>query len=329
MADDKASNNKEKECDDSKKNGSNVKMERFNRRMERKEKRLELRQERKKAKYKWLEKRAGLPHQKAFFLVFWMLVSLTLLVIGIAGLPLLIQSLTKQSVTTAESTKIIFFDSEMFAKVLDYSKWVLSALLAAFGAWIGAGAAYFFSKESLQESSRATEAALEIQQKTLGAKPGAKTFVKDLALTAMNPSFMFNTSKTLDQIMTELEKRVGYWFVPFIDESSGKLEDVVSSQVFWTFKYDRPKKFKPEDEVKPTIKEILDFLGLEEADEKLKKLHGLNTFFIKIKLEDTLESVAAQMKSPNIAVAIVVDEKGKPTHCVTRTDIGSLLKPEG
>jgi hypothetical protein len=291
------------------------------------EERLAFQEKRKEAKFKWLEKRAGLPHQKAFFLVFWMLVSLTLLVIGIAGLPLLIQSLTKQSVTTAEGTKIIF-DSEIFAKVLDYSKWVLSALLAAFGAWIGAGAAYFFSKESLQESSRATEEALKIQQQTMGVKPQEKTLVKDLALTAMNPSFMFNISKTLDQIITELEKRVGYWFVPFIDESSGKLEDVVSSQVFWTFKYDRPKKFKPEDEAKSTINEILAFLGSEEADEKLKKLHGINTFFIKIKLEDTLESVAAQMKSPNTAVAIVVDEKGKPTHCLTRTDIGGLLQSE-
>lgn len=287
------------------------------------EERLAFQEKRKEAKFRWLEKKAGLPHQKAFFLVFWMLVSLTLLVIGIAGFPLLIQSLVRQSVTTAEGTKIIF-DSEIFPQVLDYSKWVLSALLAAFGAWIGAGAAYFFSKESLQESSRATEEALRIQQQTLGTRGQEKLYVKDIPLTAINPSFVFPAEYELIKLIPKLDEKLGYWFVPIIETDTGILKDVIHSQAFW--KYDSIQKEQKTDISNKTIKDILEFL---DQDEKNKKLHGLDVFFVKIKLSDTLQDVADRMKSPNTAVAIVVDAKGKPTHCLTRTDLGTFLKPEG
>lgn len=295
------------------------------------EERLAFQEKRKEAKFRWLEKKAGLPHQKAFFLVFWMLVSLTLLVIGIAGFPLLIQSLVRQSVTTAEGTKIIF-DSEIFPQVLDYSKWVLSALLAAFGAWIGAGAAYFFSKESLQESSRATEEALRIQQQTLGTRGQEKLYVKDMALTAINPSFVFNPDTKLYDVVKSLNSKLGYWFVPIVEKDTGILKDVIATQAFWKYPNlpqvpeGNPAEQNQKTSEGPFVKDFLKFLA---ENDNLKKLHGEGIFFIKIKLEDTLESVAAQMKSPNTAVAIVVDAKGKPTHCVTRTDIGSLLKPEG
>ncbi len=286
-------------------NGKNqTKEEKILRRLNKREERLAWREKRREARLRYLERKAARPQSKEFFLVFWMLVSLTVLVIGIVGFPIFMKCAIKGTDVT---------------KILEYSKWVLAALLAAFGAWIGAGAAYFFGKENLRESSRATEEALKIQQKSLGARPEEKVFVKDLALTAMNPSFMFYSSHTLKQLIEKLEKHVGYWFVAIINAESGILEDVVSSQAFFHLKY---------------VKEEKDNLSIDkaithmDADDKLKKLHGIDVFFIKIKLNDTLQDVADRMKSPNTAVAIVVDEKGKPTHCVTRTDIGSLLKPE-
>lgn len=290
-----------------------TKEENNRRRLNKREERLAWREKRREARLRYLERKAARPQSKEFFLVFWMLVSLTVLVIGIVGFPIFMKCVINGTDVT---------------KILEYSKWVLAALLAAFGAWIGAGAAYFFGKENLRESSRATEEALRIQQKSLGARPEEKVFVKDLGLTAMNPSFMFYSSHTLNQLIEKLEKHVGYWFVAIINADTGILEDIVSSQVFWQFKYGKVSGFQPKTKNKPEIGEILEFLNSEKAKEELKKLHGVNTFFIKISLKDTLQAVADRMKELDTTVAIVVDEKGKPTHCVTRTDIGSLLKPE-
>jgi hypothetical protein len=47
---------------------------------------------------------------------------------------------------------------------IEYYKWALTTLMGAFGAWIGAGAAYFFGRENLKESSESTERAMKIQQ---------------------------------------------------------------------------------------------------------------------------------------------------------------------
>ncbi|MBA7623443.1 hypothetical protein ES703_30839 [subsurface metagenome] len=300
-------------------NGKNqTKEEKILRRLNKREERLAWREKRREARLRYLERKAARPQSKEFFLVFWMLVSLTVLVIGIVGFPIFMKYVRKCTDVT---------------EILEYSKWVLAALLAAFGAWIGAGAAYFFGKENLRESSRATEEALKIQQKTLGAKPEEKVFVKDLALTAMNPSFMFYSSSKLEDVLKKLKEKLGYWFVPIINAESGILEDIVSSQAFLHFKY-KPEKMegekeKLEERIGDRDKEKLsEILKIMDTDVKLKKLHGVNTFFIKITLNDTLESVAERMETRDAAVAIVVDEKGKPTHCVTRTDIGSLLKPE-
>lgn len=257
-----------------------------------------------------------------FFLVFWMLVSLTLLVIGIVGFPLLAPKFSQLIKIDGETQNIS--DAETFAKILDYSKWVLSALLAAFGAWIGAGAAYFFGKENLRESSRATEEALRIQQQTLGTRGQEKVYVKDIPLTAINSSFVFKIEDPLQTVIDKLNEKLGYWFVPIIETDTGILKDVIHSQAFW--KYDFIHKEQAADMGAKTVKDIIEFL---DQTEEYKKLHGADAFFIKIKLSDTLQDVADRMKSPSTAVAIVVDAKGKPTHCVTRTDLGTLLKPEG
>ena len=80
-------------------------------------------------------------------------------------------------------------------KIIEYSKWVLTTLVGTFGAWIGAGAAYFFGKESLVESGASTEAAMSIQQDTLQGAAGPK-YIRELALTPMDDTFKFNSSET-------------------------------------------------------------------------------------------------------------------------------------
>jgi hypothetical protein len=97
----------------------------------------------------------------AFWLVVIMLGILLVLTAGLLWFPV------EHTTTDATGHKVTVIDKEL----LEYYKWSLSALLGAFGAWIGAGAAYFFGKENLRESSRSTEAALKIQQEGLRAPP--------------------------------------------------------------------------------------------------------------------------------------------------------------
>lgn len=237
------------------------------------------------------------PHTLEFTLVLVMLGVLALLLIIMITLPLQ----AGKNGTTQTNTEII-----------DYCKWVMTALLAAFGAWIGAGAAYFFGKANLVESSRSTEDALKIQKDFM--RPRGVKYIKDINLTAMNTSFLFDLDKTFNDVNIELENNVGYWFVPVIDKKDGVLQDVIHSQIFWR------KEFTDTESLKDII------AGMDTKDNgRLKNLHK-EGFYAKVNLNDSIEEIYKIMKAKNIHVAIVVDEKGRPTHCLTRTDLSSLLQ---
>ena len=117
------------------------------------------------------------------------------------------------------------------AELMDYYKWTLSVLLGAFGAWIGAGAAYFFGKENLQESSRSTENAMKIQQEFFRRPPLIER-IKDMTLTAMNSNFFFDFGDTKDAVRQKLANFKGYWFVPVVAKDTGILQDIIHAQVF-------------------------------------------------------------------------------------------------
>ncbi len=193
---------------------------------------------------------------------------------------------------------------------LEYSKWSLSVLLGAFGAWIGAGAAYFFGKENLTESSRSTEAALRIQQQTLRGRTRAER-IKDLPLTAMNSDFLFDSSSMRKDVLEGLARHVDYWWVPVLDKNGkGVLEDVVHARVFWA------PAFQDGDSIAKVLADLDTTLALVD----LKPLHG-SSFFVRVALDDGIGDVAEIMKKAGATVGVVTDEKGKPTYCFTRQQL--------
>ena len=196
-------------------------------------------------------------------------------------------------------------------ELLDYYKWTLSVLVGAFGAWIGAGAAYFFGKENLQESGRSTETAMRIQQESFRRAPLIER-IKDMTLTAMNQNFFFDFEKTKKDVADKLVEFKGYWFVPVLEKDTGVLQDIIHAQVFWASTYDDAL----------TIKELVSKM---DTDAKLRKLHG-DLFYAKISSNDKITDVYSQMSQRDAEVAIVVDEKGKPSHCLSKTDLRTFLK---
>jgi hypothetical protein len=244
------------------------------------------------------EKERRQDKRREFLLVISMLGALTVLLGFMVALPLCI---AKGSDNTCNE------------KLIDYSKWIITALLAAFGAWIGAGAAYFFGSSNLRESSDSTQKALDSQQKYFKKSRGA-IFIKDINLTAMNTNFLFHLKKKAKEVTDKLGKLIGYWFVPVVDPESGILKDIIHSRVFWS------------NEVKETdvIEDII--TRMDEKDLiKFKNLHG-DAFYSKVNLNDTIKEVYKSMKDRNTTVAIVIDEKGKPSHCLTWTDLASLMQ---
>ena len=73
-----------------------------------------------------------------FLLVVVMLIALVLLVVGVLWIP--VDPPDCDTTTT-------------FMDVLNYRKSILAVIVTAFGAWVGAGAAYFFGRENLREAS--------------------------------------------------------------------------------------------------------------------------------------------------------------------------------
>lgn len=195
-------------------------------------------------------------------------------------------------------------------ELLEFGKWSLSVLLGAFGAWIGAGAAYFFGRENLAESSRSTEAALKIQQETL-RRPRGKEKIRDLTLTSMNPEFMFKPDQTRQDVLAALEKHGDYWWVPVLDKDGKRiLEDVIHARVFWN------PAITPKHPISEIVKDMASGAIKDSA-----KLHGENSFFIKATPDDAISDIAGRMDTAGAVVGIIVDDKGRPTACFTKQDI--------
>lgn len=204
-------------------------------------------------------------------------------------------------------------DSNVTPKdLIEFGKWTVTALIGAFGAWIGAGAAYFFGRENLAESSRSTEAALNIQRDMLHSAT-KRDRIKDLALTTMNSTFNFTPKTIVDEVVKELGNHADYWWIPVLDqEGNGTLYEVIHARVFW------------DDQVKAkTIAELIELLNQkaqEKSDKDYGKLHGAS-FFITVTLDESIAAAASKMKKSGAVVGVVVDEKGRPTHCFTKQNL--------
>ena len=202
------------------------------------------------------------------------------------------------------------------SNMVEYSKWALTTLLGTFGAWIGAGAAYFFGIKNLAESSRSTEKALEIQRVTLrGASKPER--ISDLELTAMNKEFMFNPSIEKKDVIIKVNDYPAYWWVPVLDAGgNGILEDIIHARVFCE------GAFKDNDPISKIVSDIDTTPALKK---KYGALHGAS-FFVKAALDDKIDDVLDNMNKSGAAVGVVVDEKGKPTYCFTKQDLLNVQK---
>ena len=112
--------------------------------------------------------------------------------------------------------------------------------------------------------------------------------------------------------MKKLVKFIGYWFVPVVEKETGILQDIIHAQIFWDPSF---------------VGDLKEIVSKMDKDASLKKLHG-DLFYAKVSSNDKITDVYNMITKIGAEVAIVVDEKGKPSHCVTKTELRTFLNPQ-
>lgn len=194
-----------------------------------------------------------------------------------------------------------------YKDMLDWRKDILAIVLTAFGAWIGAGAAYFFGRENLRT---ATEGMLSMRVQS----PMERLRLTPISQVPPRPlSWVIKASDPLKPVYDKLKSDPDLWFIPVVKDD-GTLETVIHEQAVWRFMLDNPSKESDERQVSA----ILNYL-------KTQKLTKLTDPFVRVKLDTSVSTAYDLMQTRNVFLALVLDDEGKPTHYITTTEVRKLL----
>ena len=229
-----------------------------------------------------------------FALVCAMLLSLVALVIIILMSPI--------SVTGEESANTV-------TEILKFRLDLLSIIITAFGAWVGAGAAYFFGKENLQTATTSILAAFDSPKNRL-----LKTKIRDLPPRQITK--IFTIKDPVKNLYDYFDEEPGEWFSPIINDNK-ELLTVIHEEAVYRFKLD----IKNEEEFKnKSVRDLLDYINLKEVKKKdiTKVSEG---FWSELQLDNSLATAEELMSLKETRITIIVDSKKYPTHYITTGDI--------
>lgn len=236
-----------------------------------------------------------------FLLVVLMLIALVALVIIVMWMPVKLEPNGAEAVSAQA--------------VLDYRTGILTVLLTAFGAWIGAGAAYFFGSKNLQ---RATDAMVEVQAK--GLQRLSNVHINDLPPAKVD--WMAEPKMLLSVLLKKLNDPDRWWFV--VVDAEGKYDTVMHEEVAFRF-----IEAKLEDDAS-SYKALLATATVKDVVEWAKKQSKGRNKLWDIAIITTMEMSAQvadeRMIGKGVHVAIITDANGVPTHAITEGDIKKALE---
>ncbi|MDO8637918.1 MAG: hypothetical protein Q7R34_17070, partial [Dehalococcoidia bacterium] len=129
---------------------------------------------------------------------------------------------TTNNVTTKGTTE----DKDLLAAVLNHRKDLIAIILGAFGAWIGAGAAYFFGRENLRE---ATSSILRMKEPS-GEEMLIRTSVADLKPKPLPRTF--KDSDTVAEVLKWLLDDPDRFFATIVD-NRGKVKYLLHEEAIY------------------------------------------------------------------------------------------------
>jgi len=249
------------------------------------------------------EERVNRSWTPEFYLVFIMLVVLTVLVLAVLWVPI---DIPAQSVSSTAVTDI-----------LEYRKTILAIIITAFGAWVGAGAAYFFGRENMREASQNF---LAMREQSL------KERLRSVSIRDIPPkqfSFIVKQNDEIGAAWEKLKSDVNLWFVPIVDEK-GALESILHEEAVWRFLIDKTGTgAKREDVLKQPISDLNKFIDESCRDNLgIKKLRDT---YVRVTPDKSVSDANGLMQDKEVSLAVVVDESGKPTGYVTFGDVRRVM----
>lgn len=198
-------------------------------------------------------------------------------------------------------------DSTITGKdLLDYRQSILAVIIAAFGAWVGAGAAYYFGRESQRQ---ATKGMLDMKG------PSARERLRQTLIREIPPrqlDWSVKNETHLEEVLGRLKKEPKRWFIPILKED-GTIDTVIDEEAVYRFLVDTKKE-------KGAITTVLKYLdGEKELQKRTKDIH------VKLKLDHSTGYANDLMRDNDVRLGIVTDDKGKPTHYITTGDLRRVL----
>jgi len=202
--------------------------------------------------------------------------------------------------------------------ILDYRSGLLSGLLTAFGAWIGAGAAYFFGRENIRE---AYEGIRSLQQ------PSPIERLRNIKIREIPPrALVWSVTRlsTLGEVIDQLDKKPDYWFIPVLSED-GKIETVLEEEAIWKY-YQAKMRKEQEENADSTVTDTLEKIRQSKIGELIdwitaEDLKQFKDKFVSLSLDQSVFLANEQMDQKNVALAIISDHEGKAKYFITSGDV--------
>jgi len=242
-----------------------------------------------------------------FWLVVVLVIALGLLIVWVTRVPVLASG--NANFTAADE--------------IEYRKHSMSLILTAFGAWIAAGAAYFFGRESQKGQQVGM---LKSQQAT----PKSRLHGVHLSIFHLwELSWRVSENTEVKKVIDTLTEKPRYWFVPVLS-SKGELITVLYHKAFYNFldhHYDGKNDVwkMPYDQIlKRTVKDVIDFVNDEEAVPAYRRVKLID-IYVSIKMDMTVGEASEKMNQQDKRLAVVFDDSNKPTHFIDTNDIRRFL----
>lgn len=243
-----------------------------------------------------------------FWLVVGMLVALLILILAI-----LLPPMPKPDVSVIpviNGTRDIKFQN-----LLDYNnmmlasrKDILSIIIAAFGAWVGAGAAYFFGRENLRVAADSLLAMRDLSPK----ERLRRTSIKQIPPTPID--WTVTRATTIDDVRQSLTDRLERWFIPVVRDD-GALDTVINEEALWRYLINGAPL------VGATVGDLLTYIEGAPTLKRFKDIH------VVVTMETNVGAANDLLDSRHIFLAIVTSE-GRPTHFFTTSEVRKLLLQE-
>jgi hypothetical protein len=248
-----------------------------------------------------------------FWLVIGMLTALLLLIMAI-----LLPPMPKPDISvvtpTGETQELNVTFEHLLAynnMLLENRKDILAIIITAFGAWVGAGAAYFFGRENLRVAADGLLAMREVSPK----ERLRRTSIKQIPPTPIDWTVPITTP--VDDVKAKLMTEPARWFIPIV-KADGTLETVINEEAIWRFLLNTEDPPVAGD----TVEKLLTYIDSKP------ELNRFRQIYVPVTMDATVGAANELMEGKQVYLAIV-ETDGKPTHFFTTSEVRKLLLQGG